>query len=221
MITEDEGIDLLVKIVIIGDTGVGKTNLLLRYLRDEFEPHGKPTIGVDFFAKTATVNYRQLKIQFFDTAGQEKYRSICSTYYKNANGVILVYDVTDRATFENLGRWLQELRTYLSSETKVLMVGNKIDLAGERQISSSEGKHFAVVNNCFFMETSALTNEENCVAKAFDIVIKEISIQIAARMEHMEESEYENVKNKVETVRLNKKGVLEGDDVVDSGKCKC
>ena len=220
MFTEDEGIDMVMKIVVCGDSGVGKTNLLKKYLLDEYDIDTKATIGVDFLSKDLYIDSQKIKIQFFDTAGQEKYRSICSTYYKNSDGVILVYDVADRMTYESIGSWLEELYRHQAKESKVMLVGNKIDLINGRQVTTEEGKEFADAKNLFFMETSALTNKDNCVGKAFDVLINEIKSQIEKQNKKEEQAEYDYIKKRSVQFGLKEKR-FEKLAKNDNGSCRC
>ena len=165
--------DLIIKIVILGEASVGKTNLLLRYSQDSFDESMKPTIGMDFLSKDIELDKTHLKVQFWDTAGQEKYRSLASSYYKVANGAILVYDVSRKETFRRLGAWLEEIKSNTPKELKVMLIGNKSDLIVEREVSTEEGKSFAQERNLFFWETSAKKNSDKNVNTSFEALIKE------------------------------------------------
>ena len=221
MTTEDENVDLITKIVLVGDTAVGKTNLIHRYLRDLYDPETKATIGVDFFTKDLSINGNKIKVQFFDTAGQEKYKSICSTYYKNADGVVLVYDVTNRRSFEGVQSWLDELYRYQAKDTKVLLVGNKIDLEAKRQVTADEGQAYATERKLYFMETSALTNKDRCVNRAFEILVKEISDMMVRKRDEAERHEYEQIKKKSLMFNI-KQSHMEVYDKDGAGKgCQC
>eukprot|EP00227_Mantoniella_beaufortii_P005489 CAMPEP_0197608396 /NCGR_PEP_ID=MMETSP1326-20131121/48992_1 /TAXON_ID=1155430 /ORGANISM="Genus nov. species nov., Strain RCC2288" /LENGTH=127 /DNA_ID=CAMNT_0043176593 /DNA_START=131 /DNA_END=511 /DNA_ORIENTATION=- len=120
--------DYLFKIVLIGDTAVGKSNLLSRFTRDEFNLESKTTIGVEFATKTVEIDAKIIKSQIWDTAGQERYRAITSAYYRGAVGALLVYDISNHSTFENVERWLKELRDHADENIVVMLVGNKSDL---------------------------------------------------------------------------------------------
>ena len=170
----DEDIDFLLKIVIIGDSGVGKTNLLSRFTRDTFSNETRNTIGVDFSAKDIQLKGKTVKVQFWDTAGQEKYRAIASAYYRNAHGAIIVYDITRRESFENLNTWLTELRENGNEDLSIIVLGNKLDLIHDREINTEDGKAFAQTKNCYFMEVSGKENKDKCVNKAFNTVLEEI-----------------------------------------------
>ncbi|XP_059453946.1 ras-related protein RABA6b-like [Corylus avellana] len=154
----DEECDYLFKAVLIGDSGVGKSNLLSRFAKGEFRLDSKPTIGVEFAYRNIRVGDKLIKAQIWDTAGQERFRAITSSYYRGALGGLLVYDITRRATYENVKKWLRELRQFGSSDMVVVLVGNKSDLGNSREVSEEEGKTLAEVEGLCFMETSALQN---------------------------------------------------------------
>ncbi|KAJ3427927.1 ras-related protein raba1f-like [Anaeramoeba flamelloides] len=164
--SEDEDYDFLYKIVLIGDSGVGKTNLLSRYCRNEFDLQSKTTIGVEFATKTLQIDGKIIKAQIWDTAGQERYRAITSAYYRGAVGAILVYDITKYSTFENCERWLNELREHSSEEINIMLVGNKVDLKHLRAVALEKSTNFSDNHGISFLETSALdsTNVEKAYA---------------------------------------------------------
>ncbi|CAA7032444.1 unnamed protein product [Microthlaspi erraticum] len=161
----DEECDYLFKAVLIGDSAVGKSNLLSRFSRDEFRLDSKPTIGVDFAYRNVRVGDKTIKAQIWDTAGQERFRAITSSYYRGALGALLIYDITRRKTFQNINKWLSELRDFSSSETVVVLVGNKSDLRHSREVEEEEGKTLAELEGLYFLETSALENQN--VEEAF------------------------------------------------------
>ncbi|XP_010927862.1 ras-related protein RABA2a-like [Elaeis guineensis] len=167
-----EEYDYLFKMVLIGDSGVGKSNLLSRFTRNEFFLDSKSTIGVEFATRTLQVEGRTIKAQIWDTAGQERYRAITSAYYRGALGALLVYDVTKPTTFENLNRWLKELRDHADSNIVVMLIGNKIDLKHLRAVASEDAQSFAEKEGLSFIETSAL--EATNVERAFQIILSEI-----------------------------------------------
>ena len=204
---EDSKYDVIIKIVIIGESAVGKTNLLTRYTVNSFDKSAKATIGMDFTSKEVYISGYTAKAQFWDTAGQEKYKAIAKSYYKLADGVLLVYDVTRRETFEKLKNWLNDIKNNSDKEIKIILIGNKNDLVNKRKVSVEEGKKFAQDNDMFFWETSALTNSERCVNKAFDALLEECMKEIC--------QEYENEqKEELDTVRKNTKAL----DYVDLPK---
>ena len=143
-------------VVLIGDSGVGKSNLLSRFTRNEFNLDSKSTIGVEFATRSIQVDAKTIKAQIWDTAGQERYRAITSAYYRGAVGALLVYDISKHQTYENVTRWLKELRDHADSNIVIMLVGNKSDLRHLRAVQTEEAKQFASENNLSFIETSAL-----------------------------------------------------------------
>ncbi|XP_039060022.1 ras-related protein RABA1f-like [Hibiscus syriacus] len=168
----DDDYDYLFKVVLIGDSGVGKSNLLSRFTKNEFSAESKSTIGVEFATRSIRVDDKVVKAQIWDTAGQERYRAITSAYYRGTVGALLVYDVTRRVTFENVQRWLKELRDHTDPNIVIMLVGNKADLRHLRAVEVDDAKAFAERENTFFMETSAL--EALNVEKAFTEVLAQI-----------------------------------------------
>lgn len=158
--------------VLIGDSGVGKSNLLSRFTRNEFNLDSKSTIGVEFATRSIQVDAKTIKAQIWDTAGQERYRAITSAYYRGAVGALLVYDISKHQTYENVTRWLKELRDHADANIVIMLVGNKSDLRHLRAVPTEEAKQFASKsetmieglleadligdNNLSFIETSAL-----------------------------------------------------------------
>ncbi|CAN8274632.1 unnamed protein product [Cochlearia groenlandica] len=168
----DDDYDYLFKLVLIGDSGVGKSNLLSRFTRNEFSIESKSTIGVEFATKSVNVDDKIIKAQLWDTAGQERYRAITSAYYRGAVGALLVYDLTRHITFENVERWLKELRDHTDSNVVIMLVGNKADLRHLRATQTEEARSFSERENMFFMETSAL--DATNVEEAFTYVLTQI-----------------------------------------------
>ncbi|QHO02880.1 Ras-related proteinBV [Arachis hypogaea] len=168
----DHEYDYLFKIVLIGDSGVGKSNILSRFTRNEFCLESKSTIGVEFATRTLQVEGKTVKAQIWDTAGQERYRAITSAYYRGAVGALLVYDITKRQTFDNVQRWLRELRDHADSNIVIMMAGNKNDLNHLRAVSSEDAQNLAEQEGLAFLETSAL--EAFNVDKAFQTILFDI-----------------------------------------------
>lgn len=164
--------DLLFKIVLIGDSGVGKSNLLTRFTRNEFNMESRSTIGVEFATRTTEIDGKRIKAQIWDTAGQERYRAITSAYYRGAVGAIVVYDISKSESYENVNNWLKELKENADANIAVELVGNKSDLAHLRAVPTEEAKNFATENQLLFTEASAL-NAEN-VDKSFEQLLKSI-----------------------------------------------
>ncbi|TMX02181.1 hypothetical protein EJD97_022461 [Solanum chilense] len=165
-------IDYVFKIVLIGDSAVGKSQLLARFARNEFNLDSKATIGVEFQTKTLIIDNRTVKAQIWDTAGQERYRAVTSAYYRGAVGAMLVYDLTKRQSFDHMARWLEELRGHADKNIVIMLIGNKCDLGSLRAVPIEDAQEFAERENLFFMETSAL--ESTNVETAFMSILKEI-----------------------------------------------
>jgi len=148
----------LFKYIIVGDTAVGKSCLLLQFTDKRFQPVHDLTIGVEFGSRTVTIDNNQVKLQIWDTAGQEKFRSITRSYYRGTTGALLVYDITRRETFEHLSEWLEDCRKYSNPNIVIMLIGNKCDLEEKRAVSREEGEEFAKAHGLFFLETSAKTD---------------------------------------------------------------
>ncbi|KAK8948825.1 Ras-related protein RABA5c [Platanthera zijinensis] len=177
---EEEGEEYLFKVVIIGDSAVGKSNLLSRYARNEFNTNSKATIGVEFQTQSMEIDGKEVKAQIWDTAGQERFRAVTSAYYRGAVGALIVYDISRSSTFDSVQRWLQELSTHSDTTVAKMLVGNKHDLEEIRAVSVEEGKSLAESEGLFFIETSALDSTN--VRTAFEIVIKEIYNSVSRKI---------------------------------------
>jgi small GTP-binding protein len=150
--------DVLIKIIVVGDSSVGKSCLLLRYAENSFNDTHCATIGVDFKLKTEVINGKTAKIQIWDTAGQERFRSITSSYYRGAHGVLLVYDVTNEKSFENVATWYRDIKASAQDSLSIILVGNKSDLEAKRVVSTARGKELAKEWGIEFFEVSAKDN---------------------------------------------------------------
>uniref|UniRef100_A0A0D6R610 Ras-related protein Rab11D n=1 Tax=Araucaria cunninghamii TaxID=56994 RepID=A0A0D6R610_ARACU len=168
----NQKIDYVFKVVLIGDSAVGKSQILARFARNEFSLDSKATIGVEFQTRTIVIEHKSVKAQIWDTAGQERYRAVTSAYYRGAVGAMLVYDITKRQTFEHVPRWLEELRNHADNNIVIMLVGNKCDLGDLRAVPTEDAKEFAQKEGLFFLETSAL--ESTNVETAFLTVLTEI-----------------------------------------------
>jgi len=177
--TEGSNFDYLFKVVLIGDSGVGKSNLLSRFTRNEFNLETKSTIGVEFATRSLTVDTKTLKAQIWDTAGQERYRAITAAYYRGAVGALLVYDIAKHGTYVNVTRWLKELRDHADSNIVIMLVGNKSDLKHLRAVPTEEAKAFAAENGLSFIETSAL--DASNVESAFQTILTDIYHIVSAK----------------------------------------
>ena len=153
---EESSYELLYKVIIVGDTAVGKSNILSRYVKDEFSSSSKSTVGVELGIKFLKIKNTKTKIQIWDTAGQERYRAITSSYFKGSNGCFIVYDITNEASFNNIENWYEQIQKETSQDIPILLVGNKCDLEEERKVPIEKGKEKAQNLNCAFFETSAL-----------------------------------------------------------------
>eukprot|EP01094_Clydonella_sp_ATCC50884_P009772 TRINITY_DN192_c0_g1_i4.p2 TRINITY_DN192_c0_g1~~TRINITY_DN192_c0_g1_i4.p2 ORF type:complete len:204 (+),score=89.94 TRINITY_DN192_c0_g1_i4:85-696(+) len=169
--------DYLFKLLLIGDSGVGKSCLLLRFADDTYTESYISTIGVDFKIRTIQMDGASIKLQIWDTAGQERFRTITSSYYRGAHGIIVVYDVTDQVSFNNVKQWLQEIDRYACESVNKLLVGNKSDLSTKKVVDYNTAKEFADGLGIPLLETSA-KNATN-VEEAFVTMTKEIKGRMA------------------------------------------
>ena len=166
---------VLLKVIILGDSGVGKTSLMNQFVNKKFSNQYKATIGADFLTKEVMVDDRLVTMQIWDTAGQESFRSITRSYYRGAAGALLVYDVTRRDTFEHLASWLEDAKQHANPNMTIMLVGNKADLEHRRAVAKEEGAAFAEEHGLLFLETSAKTSanvEEAFIAAAGKICEK-------------------------------------------------
>ncbi|XP_077993687.1 ras-related protein Rab-11B-like isoform X2 [Glandiceps talaboti] len=200
--TKDDEYDYLFKVVLIGDSGVGKSNLLSRFTRNEFNLESKSTIGVEFATRSIQVDGKTIKAQIWDTAGQERYRAITSAYYRGAVGALLVYDIAKHLTYENVERWLKELRDHADNNIVIMLVGNKSDLRHLRAVPTDEAKAFAEKNNLSFIETSALDSTN--VETAFQNILTEIYHIVSQKQIRDGGSGEDSPSNNVETINIDK-----------------
>ena len=179
-ITENIKEELKLKLVLLGDSGVGKTNLISRYISNSFDENTRATIGVEFFCKNFRINKkRTIKVEIWDTAGQERYKAITSVYYKGAKGAFIVYDITSRKTFENIDKWIGEIKERTTDDVKLIIIGNKTDLNNEREVKSEEALIKYQDMDIPLIETSAL--EDTNVNEAFINLIKIVYKDIARK----------------------------------------
>ncbi|CDP04500.1 unnamed protein product [Coffea canephora] len=216
---EEQTEDYLFKIVLVGDSAVGKSNLLARFARDEFYPNSKSTIGVEFQTQKVEINGKEVKAQIWDTAGQERFRAVTSAYYRGAVGALLVYDISRRQTFDSIGRWLNELHTHSDMNVVTILVGNKSDLKDAREVSTAEGKALAEAQGLFFIETSALDSSN--VAAAFQTVVKEIYNILSRKViqsQELKQKDPSSIGNG-KTVVLQADGNQDADEQSKKGRC--
>ncbi|KAL9544840.1 hypothetical protein MBANPS3_007424 [Mucor bainieri] len=187
---DESSYDYVFKLVVVGDSGVGKTNLLGRFVHDTFDFASKSTIGLDLTIKNMEIKGKRVRAQIWDTAGQERYRSITK---RGSVGALLVYDITKRESFDNLGRWLNELRiNEAHPDSLVMLVGNKSDLDSQRAVTQEEAMNYAEKNGLMFMETSAL--ESINVEKAFESLIHNIFDKLSGKLATMDDKKAEIMK---------------------------
>jgi small GTP-binding protein len=169
---EDSSYEIIFKTLIIGDANVGKSNLLIRYVKNEYVPDMKSTVGVEFGSKILNIYDINVKVQIWDTAGQERYRSVTSSYYKGSKGVLIVYDITNYSSFESVDRWINEFRMKSDENSAIVLVGNKNDNEELRKVTIEEGEEKAKKYNLGFFETSA--KEGKNVDEAFKCLFEKV-----------------------------------------------
>ena len=168
----DDNYDMIFKLVLIGDSFVGKTNIMSKYLKNEFHEDSKATVGVEFGSKKFVVDKVNIKAQIWDTAGQERYKSITNAYYKGSKGAFVVYDITRKETFDSVDKWIADLKQSGDKKITILLIGNKADLENQRVISKEQGEEKAKSFNLAFLETSAMNGQN--LDTAFEMMIKEV-----------------------------------------------
>lgn len=164
--------DMQIKLLMIGDSGVGKTCLLLRYANDSFSPTFITTIGIDFKIKNIQLDGKRIKLQIWDTAGQERFRTITTSYFRGAQGILLVYDVTDRQTFTSIRNWVAQIQMHADVNVNKILIGNKCDMNDQRAVTTAEGEALANEYNIHFFETSA--KQDLNVEKAFITIATDV-----------------------------------------------
>jgi small GTP-binding protein len=168
--------DLQIKVLTIGDSSVGKTCLLHRYTSHTFSASSIPTVGIDFKIMTITIDGKRIKMQCWDTAGQERYRNITANYYRNAQGIMLVYDVTNKKSFEAIDNWMEQIHVHAGDSIDKILVGNKVDQETERKVSNEQGRLLAQKYKLPFIETSAKLGVN--VDEAFYAIAKSVMTRL-------------------------------------------
>ncbi|KAI0962916.1 GTPase Ypt2, variant 2 [Taiwanofungus camphoratus] len=168
--------DFLIKLLLIGDSGVGKSCLLLRFCDDAWTPSFITTIGIDFKIRTIELDGKRIKLQIWDTAGQERFRTITTAYYRGAMGILLVYDVTDERSFNNIRTWHANIEQHASEGVNKILIGNKSDWTDKRAVTEEQGRELANELGIKFMETSAKINEG--VEEAFFTLARDIKARL-------------------------------------------
>lgn len=172
MVSEEAGVDRCYKLLLIGESSVGKTSIILRYTENEFQTSGISTCGVDMKCKYVSLDNIKIKLVIWDTAGQERFRGLAKNYFRGANGFILVYDITNKNSFEKLRGWMNDAKEKIDGEYKMVVVGNKKDCEDEREVGTQKLKEFGEKNNVMTMEVSAKTGEG--VDSLFTAMVKEL-----------------------------------------------
>ena len=200
--------EYLFKILLVGNSNVGKSSLFLRFVDEIWKENFVPTIGVDFKIKSIKIDNKIIKLQIWDTAGQERFKSILSSYYKGANGILLLYDITNINSFKSLSNWLIDIEKNSSKNVKKILIGNKCDLNELRKIPINKGKEFADTYNMKFIETSAKNNVN--INECFNILGKELINNIDLKS---------NKKDKIFHLKDNENIIDKDDGVYKSGRC--
>eukprot|EP01035_Chromulina_nebulosa_P017329 gene17329-22873_t len=175
MVSRDNPFDMQIKLLMVGDCGVGKSRLMLRYSSDTL---ALTTIGIEFKIKNIQLDGLRIKLQIWNTAGSERFRTITTSYFRGAHGILLVYDVTDRQTFESIRNWYTLIQMHANENIKVILIGNKCDLSDQRMVSFEEGESLANECNIHFYETSAIENIN--VEKSFLTITTDVKNRLIA-----------------------------------------
>ncbi|KAI0983096.1 hypothetical protein GJ496_008394 [Pomphorhynchus laevis] len=176
--------DYLFKLLLIGDSGVGKTCMLNRYVEDNFSTTFISTIGIDFKMRKIEMEGKQIKLQIWDTAGQERFKTITTAYYRGAMGVILVYDITSEKSYDNIKNWIKAIENNASDDVEKMIIGNKCDMESNRQVPRERGEQLAKEYNVKFMETSAKQNQN--ITQAFEDITYRIKHKVEARKSYQQ-----------------------------------
>ncbi|XP_069101753.1 ras-related protein Rab-8A isoform X2 [Argopecten irradians] len=173
--------DYLFKLLLIGDSGVGKTCVLFRFSEDAFNSTFISTIGIDFKIRTIELDGKKIKLQIWDTAGQERFRTITTAYYRGAMGIMLVYDITNEKSFENIRNWIRNIEEHASQDVEKMILGNKCDMNDKRMVSKERGEQLAIEHGIKFMETSAKASIN--VEDAFFTLARDIKAKMDKKLE--------------------------------------
>ena len=168
----EEEFDEKIKLMVLGDSSVGKSSILSKYCKNEFMSKYITTIGIDFQIKYLNINNKRIKLQIWDTAGQERYRVVTKNYFNTSNGFVIIYDITSRESFNNINNWMEQIENIVGDRVKCIIFGNKNDLVSERKVQKEEGEELAKRYNCSFFETSA--KEGNNIEEGFKSITLEI-----------------------------------------------
>lgn len=218
---EEDNYDMIFKLIIVGDSGVGKTGIIERYISGVFNDHTKSTVGVEFGTKKIEIGGKKLKAQIWDTAGQERYRSITNAYYKGAKGALIVYDITNINTFESVERWLREIKVMGDKNMFVILIGNKSDLNEERKVLKDQGINKASTNNIGFFETSAKTSD-NIDRVFYDLsnnIFEKHKSEICNEFDDLFENKLLENRSKAITITINDSNKKREDSIRIKKKC--
>ena len=200
----NEDYEFIFKVLLLGNSNVGKSSLFLRFVDDIWNDTFVPTIGVDFKIKTFDIDEKKIKMQIWDTAGQERFKNIIASYYRGAHGILLIYDVTDKDSFKNLSNWLIEIEKNASKNVLKILIGNKTDLDDKRVITYNQGKEFADTYGLKFIETSAKKNLN--VNEAFETLGREL-MQASDEKKIVKQKQNKKISvAKVQDLNVEKKG---------------
>jgi len=199
--------DIILKLLLLGDTSVGKTSILSNYNENKFDQNAIGTIGVEYVYKTISYKNMKIKLQIWDTSGEERFRKITKNFYRNADGLLLVFDLTRDSTFSNIKNWISDVKEY-NTELKILLLGNKLDLIEEREISTEAASNFATKNNLEYLEISAKdgTNIQKSFETLIDLIFKgKLEKEILAEFSHKDTSFTIDSKSEIINKNGNKK----------------
>ena len=203
MSTSDQDYEFIFKVLLLGNSNVGKSSLFLRFVDDIWNDTFVPTIGVDFKIKTFEIDSKKIKMQIWDTAGQERFKNIIASYYRGAHGILLLYDVTDKDSFKNLSNWLIEIEKNASKNVLKVLIGNKSDLEDKRLVSYNQGKEFADTYGLKFIEKKKKKNLN--VNEAFETLGRELmSASEEKKIIHQKQNKKISVA-KAQDLNINKK----------------
>lgn len=217
--------DMSFKLIVIGDSGVGKSCLTNNAIKNLFDDAYNATVGFEFFTFNIKLNGKVVKLQIWDTCGQELYRSLITNFYRNSSLAIIVYAINAKDTFDNIEMWLRELRTHSSPDVKVILIGNKADLEAEREVTTQQGKDFSTTNKMnVFMEASAKTglNAQNVFIKAAQILYEDYNKYQDQNEDTKTDGTVNSEKNKsFQSQKLDKKSVANNEQIEKKKKGCC